>query len=172
VSVQRIPIPVALGVVLLAGGMLACTRASTSVGREVSARPRVEQVALSAAMEAAYNKVDFAFCRGRKCFVETKALSKTDIDFITSYVTKKVLTAGGFPVLQEANAEITLTSTLEVSGTDEVKRTMVKDVVIGQFKGTLAIIDRSKGTVVQAFDLKAVSQTKRNKTADTTILEH
>jgi len=122
-------------------------------------------------MEAAYNKVDFAFCHSKKCFIETKALSKTDIDFITSFVTKKVLTAGGFPVIQESNAELTLTSTLDVSGTDEVKRSFVKDVVIGQFKGTLAIVDRAKGTVLQAFDLKATAQTKRNKTADTSILE-
>ena len=154
---------------LLAG--LACTRASTTIGREASARPRIEQVALSSAMEAAYAKVDFGFCKDRKCFIETKALSKTDVDFITSYVTKKVLAAGGVPTLQEPGSELRLTSTLDVSGTDEVKRTLVKDVVIGQFKGTLTVVDLAKGTVSKVIDLNAVSQSKRNKTADTKILE-
>jgi spore cortex formation protein SpoVR/YcgB (stage V sporulation) len=168
--------PISRNTLLLASGaallmaVLACTRASTSIGREASARPRIEQVALSSAMEAAYNKVDFGFCKNQKCFVETKALSKTDIDFITSYVTKKVLAAGGIPVIQESAAELKLTSTLDVSGTDEVKRTMVKDVVIGQFKGTLAVIDMAKGTVNQVLDLNATSQSKRNKNADTRIL--
>jgi len=169
----RIPfitLPV-LVTLLLIGGGLGCTKASTSIGREASARPRIEQVALSSAMEAAYNKVNFGFCRDKKCFVETKALSKSDIDFITSYVTKKVLAGGGIPVLQENAAELKLTSTLDVSGTDEVKRTLVKDVVIGQFKGSLAVIDIAKGTVKQVFDLNATSQSKRNKNADTRILE-
>ena len=160
----------ALVALLLIGGGLGCTKASTSIGREASARPRIEQVALSSAMEAAYNKVNFGFCRDKKCFVETKALSKSDIDFITSYVTKKVLAGGGIPVLQENDAELKLTSTLDVSGTDEVKRTLVKDVVIGQFKGTLAVIDIAKGTVKQVIDLNATSQSKRNKSADTKIL--
>lgn len=155
----------------LVAATLACTRANTTIGREASARPRIEQVALSSAMEAAYNKVDFGFCRDQKCFVETRALSKTDIDFISSYVTKKVLAVGGIPVLQEADAALKLTSTLDVSGTDEVKRTLVKDVVIGQFKGTLTVVDRAKGTVKRVIDLNAVSQSKRNKTADTRILE-
>jgi len=168
----RIPIITlpALVALLLIGGGLGCTKASTSIGREASARPRIEQVALSSAMEAAYNKVNFGFCRDKKCFVETKALSKSDIDFITSYVTKKVLAGGGIPVLNESAAELKLTSTLDVSGTDEVKRTLVKDVVIGQFKGTLAVIDIAKGTVKQVIDLNATSQSKRNKSADTKIL--
>ena len=100
-----------LGLLAILSG-LGCTKANTTIGRETSARPRIEQVALSSAMEAAYNKVNFGFCRDRKCFVETKALSKSDIDFITSYVTKKVLSGGGVPVLQESAAELKLTSTL------------------------------------------------------------
>ena len=169
------PIPrhtllLASGAALLLLAAIGCTKANTSIGREASARPRIEQIALSSAMEAAYNKVNFAFCRDKKCFVDTKALSKTDIDFITSYVTKKFLSAGGVPVLQESAADLKLTSTLDVSGTDEVKRTLVKDVVIGQFKGTLAVIDVIKGTVKEVIDLNATSQSKRNKTADTMIL--
>lgn len=164
-------IPALLAALALTLTGLGCTKASTTIGREASARPRIEQVALSSAMEAAYAKVNFGFCQGKRCFIETKALSKSDVDFITSYVTKKVLAAGGTPLLQEPGADLRLTSTLDVSGTDEVKRTLVKDVVIGQFKGTLTVVDLKAGTVQKVIDLNAVSQSKRNKTADTKILE-
>lgn len=160
---------VVLGLSLLSSG-LACNRANTAIGREASARPRIEQVALSSAMEAAYNKVNFSFCKDQKCFVETKALSKSDIDFITSYVTKKVLEAGGVPVLQEVNASLKLTSTLDVSGTDEVRRAILRDLIVAEFKGSLAVIDLQKGTVQKMIELNAVTQSKRNKGADTDII--
>ena len=160
----------ALIAIFVIGGGLACNRANTAIGREASARPRIEQVALSSAMEAAYNKVNFSFCKDQKCFVETKALSKSDIDFITSYVTKKVLEAGGIPVLQEQNAKLKLTSTLDVSGTDEVRRAILRDLIVAEFKGSLAVIDLEKGAVKQMIELNAVTQSKRNKGADTNII--
>ncbi len=169
--------PIRLSTLLMTSGSAlllllatACTKATTTVSRELSARPRIEQVALGAAMEAAYNKVNFGFCRDKKCFVDTRSLSKSDSDFTTSYVTQKVLVAGGVPVLNEAGADLKLTNTLDVSGTDEVKRTLLKNVVVGQIKGTLTVIDKVKGTVQQVFDLNAVAQTKRDKFAETTIL--
>ena len=160
---------VILGLSILGSG-LACNRANTAIGREASARPRIEQVALSSAMEAAYNKVNFSFCKDQKCFVETKALSKSDIDFITSYVTKKVLEAGGIPVLQEQNAKLKLTSTLDVSGTDEVRRAILRDLIVAEFKGTLAVVDLDKGAVQKMIELNAVTQSKRNKGADTNVI--
>lgn len=163
-------VPAAIIGLSLIGGGFGCNRANTAIGREASARPRIEQVALSSAMEAAYNKVNFSFCKDQKCFVETKALSKSDIDFITSYVTKKVLEAGGIPVIQEQNAKLKLTSTLDVSGTDEVRRAVLRDLIVGQFKGTLAVVDLEKGTIQQVIELNATTQSKRNKGADTSVI--
>lgn len=41
---------------------------------------------------------------------------------------------GGIPVFQESDAALKATSTLDVSGTGEMKCTLVKDVVIAPFK--------------------------------------
>lgn len=158
---------VAFGLVLGLGG---CAHNPTSVNREAGARPRVEQLALSTAMDDAYGKVDFAFVSGKKVFVETKALAKTDVDFITSYVQKKVLAAGGTPSLDEKDAQLKLTSTMEVSGTDEVQK-VGKDVVVGQFKGTLAVVDTANGLITNIYDLNSVAQTKRNRKGTTKIVD-
>ncbi|MBP7147029.1 MAG: hypothetical protein KBD01_05755 [Acidobacteria bacterium] len=157
---------------IAACGLLAgCTASTTAISRETAARPRVEQKALVSAMEGAYAKVDFSVCRGRKVFVETRALSKTDVEFITSYVQKQALAARCVPVIDEQEADLKMTSMLEVSGTDEVERRMLKDVVVGQFTGTLTVTDLREGAVIKAWDLHAMSQTKRNRRATTSTLK-
>lgn len=148
----------------------ACTKNPTSVTRELGARPRVEQLALSTAMGDAYQKIDFGFVSGKRVFVATKSLAKTDIEFITSFVQKKVLAAGGNPILEEKDAQLGLTSTLDVSGTDEVEK-VGKDVVMGQFKGTLTAVDLSSGKILNMYDLNSVVQTKRNRRATTKIIK-
>ena len=152
-------------------GDLACSKNPTAVSRELAARPRVEQLALSTAMEDAYGDVDFGFVKDKSVYVETKALAKTDVVFITSFVQKQVMAAGGIPALNEEDAELKLTSTVEVSGTDEVKRALGKDVVMGQFKGSLAVIDLTSGTIVKMFDLDALAQTTRSRKAKTKSVE-
>lgn len=148
-----------------------CTHTTTPIAREGAARPRIEQTAFSAALESAYKKIDMSFCRNKNIFVETKALAQEDIEYITSYVTKLVIASGGRVVLEEASADIKMTSFLEVTGTDEVARSMKKDVVVGQVKGTLTLTDIANKTVTQVIDLRGIAQTKRNKDADTKILE-
>ena len=122
-------------------------------------------------MESAYKKVDMSFCRNKAVFVETQALSERDIPYITSYVKSLVRDAGGKVVTDENVAQIKLTSFLAVSGTDDVRRSVGKDVVVGQVKGTLTVTDLASKTEVKTFDLEGVVQTKRNKSADTKILE-
>lgn len=151
-------------------GFCACSHNPTAVSRELGARPRVEQLALSTAMDDAYGTVDFGFVSGKKVFVETKALAKTDVDYITSYVQKKVLAAGGMPVLAEQDAQLRLTSTMEVSGTDEIQK-VGKDVVVGQFKGTLSVVDATTGQITKIHDLNSVAQTKRNRKGSTKIID-
>ena len=152
-------------------GLVGCTKNYTPIGREESARPRVEQIAFSAALESAYKKIDLSFVRDKRVFVETKALSKQDIDYINSYVRKRVLAAGGNVVLEEPGAEIKLTNFLEVTGSDEVIRTFGKDLVVAQVRGNLTITDMKSMTITKIVDLKGSAQTKRNKKADTKIIE-
>lgn len=152
-------------------GCSGCTSSTTAVSRELAARPRVEQLALATAMDDAYGRVDFGFANGKKVFVETKSLAKTDVEFITAFVQKKVMEGGGTPVPSEAQADLRVTSTLEVSGTDEVEK-MGKDVVMGQFKGTLQVVDLAEGAIVQMHALDSLAQTKRNRKGTTKILEN
>jgi len=152
-------------------GLLGCTRNPTTVSREVSARPRLEQLALAAAMDDAYNRIDFGFVDGKDVYVETKSLAKTDVDFITAFVQKRVLEGGGSPVLEPDEAELRLTSTMEVSGTDEVEK-IGKDVVMGQFKGTLQVVNLADGAVLKIFELDSLAQTKRNRKGRTRIVRH
>lgn len=162
-----------VGVVLVGlFGDTGCTKNPTSVNREVAARPRVEQLALSSAMESAYDSVDFSLVKNENVYVETNALAKTDVEFITSFVQKQVIAAGGTVVLNERDADLKLTSTVEVSGTDEVNRTFGKDVVMGQFKGSLAVVDLASASIVQMYELDSLAQTKRNRRAKTKVLRN
>ena len=158
-------------VLAMVASFTACTKNYTPIGREESARPRVEQIAFSAALESAYKKVDMSFVRDKRVFVETKALSRQDVEYINSYVRKRVIAAGGTVVMEEPGAEIKLTNFLEVTGTDEVQRSFGKDLVVAQVRGNLTITDLKAMTVTKILDLKGMAQTKRNKKADTRIIE-
>lgn len=163
----------ALGVFVVATLSLltACTTSTTAVNREQAARPRVEQKALTSAMEAAFDDIDFAFCDGKKIFFETKALSKGDIDYINSFIQRSALDAGCVPVTKKDGAEMLGSCVVEVSGTDEVALRMVRDVVIGQFTATLTVTDLASDSIIKAWKISGQSQTRRNKKATTRTLE-
>jgi hypothetical protein len=164
---RAVAIPmIAIGIV---ASLCSCSQNRTAVSREVGARPRIEQLALSTAMDDAYGKVDFKFVAERSVFTMTKALSKTDVDFINSYVQKKILAAGGTPVLEEKDAELKLTNTIEVSGTDEVKKRR-RGVLIGQFKGTLSVVDLTSGQITDIFDLDSTVKAKRTQKGKTKVI--
>jgi hypothetical protein len=74
---------------LLAVSVISCSTTKTefrNASREETARPRIEQRALSTAIDAAFSKVDFGFIKGKSAFVETQAISKIDVGFITAYI--------------------------------------------------------------------------------------
>ena len=148
-----------------------CSHTTTPVGREYSGRARVEQVAFSAALESAYKKVDMSFCKNKKIFVETRALSEKDVEYINSYVRKLVIASGGTVVTTESAADIKMSNFFEVTGTDEVNRTFRKDLVVAQVRGNITVTDVAAGKVTKITNLKGAAQTKRNKDADTKILE-
>jgi len=66
--------------------LLSCADTVTDLGREATARPRIEQLALSNAIDLAFRDVDFAEIIGKRVFIETQALSKLDIEFINAYI--------------------------------------------------------------------------------------
>lgn len=149
------------GLLLLATGLLGCSKTITQTAREESARPRVEQRALSKAMDIAFSKVDFNLVNGKRVFVETQGLSKVDVPYITALLNSKIVQNSGVPVDKEDAADIKVLNIVKVSGTDEIKRRIVSDKVRGQFKGTFTFIDVKNKKVLRIYELDAEADEER-----------
>lgn len=154
-----------LGMVALAAVIMAatvsCSKNVTQSSREVSARPRVEQRALSGAINQAMQPVDFSIVMGKKVFVETHSLAKTDKDFITAYVQNKVAENGGIPLNEESGCDIKILNMVKVSGTDEIVRTILTDQVRGQFEAALSFIDVKNGKVLKVYNVNGQNDETR-----------
>jgi hypothetical protein len=138
-----------------------CATTETPVGREGTARPRVEQRALSRAMDEAFSKVDFSLIMGKSVFVETQALSKIDIGFLNAYINNKVIENGGLPVSKEEDADVKVLNIAKISGTDEIKRRILLDKVRGQYKSTVTFINMKNKKVIKIYELDAEADETR-----------
>ena len=135
--------------------LLGCSSTVTQAHREESARPGIEQRALSRAMDEAFSKVDFSVVGNKRVYVETQGLSKIDMPFVTSLISSKIIENGGLPVDKEETADIKTLTIVKVSGTDEVKRRVLSDKVTGQFKGTFTFVDIKRQKVIKTYKLDA-----------------
>jgi len=142
-------------------GLAACTSTETQMGREASARPRVEQRALSNAIDVAFKEVNFSQVIGKKVFLETQALSKLDVGFINGYLTSMMLARGALVVADEKNADIKIFSIVKISGTDEIKRKILSDKVRGEFRSVLSIIDLKTNSILNTYELSGESDENR-----------
>lgn len=150
-----------LSLVFFTTAIIGCSKTITQSSREESARPRVEQRALSKAMDIAFSKVDFNLANGKRVFVETQGLSKVDVPFITALLNSKIVQSGGVPVDKEHDADIKALNIVKVSGTDEIKRRIISDKVRGQFKGTFTFIDVKNKKVMRIYELDAEADEER-----------
>ncbi len=142
-------------------GLAACTSTETQMGREASARPRVEQRALSNAIDVAFKEVNFSQVIGKRVFLETQALSKLDVGFINGYLTSLMLARGALVVADEKNADIKIFSIVKISGTDEIKRKILSDKVRGEFRSVLSIIDLKTNSILNTYELSGESDENR-----------
>lgn len=141
--------------------LVGCASTETQVGREVTARPRVEQRALSNAIDNAFKTVNFSPVVGQKVFLDTQALSKLDISFINAYLTGLMLEKGALVVTDEKAATLKILSIVKISGTDEIKRKILSDQVRGEFRAQMSIIDLKNNSIVKTYDLSGVSDESR-----------
>jgi hypothetical protein len=139
----------------------ACSTTRTLPGREESARPRIEQRALSSAMEKAFAEVNFSIIMGKTVFVETQALSKIDVNYITAFINGKIIEHGGIPERKEDSADIKVLNIAKISGTDEISRRIVSDIVRGEYKSTLTFIDIKKKKVLKIYELNGEADETR-----------
>lgn len=141
--------------------LIACTTTSTEQKREASARPRVEQRALSNAINIAFKEVDFSVVIGKKVFIDTQALSKLDVGFINGFITGLILQKGGLVVPDEKDADIKMYNVVKVSGTDEIVRKILSDKVRGEYSSTLSIIDLKTSKIIKTYVLSGEADENR-----------
>lgn len=141
------------GLMFIGVMLSACSTIETTTSREASARSRVEQRALSNAIENAFKNVDLKYVSGKKVFVETQSLSKIDTEFLNGFLAGQILKNNGIVVTDQKSADTKIYNVVKVNGTDEIHRIIVSNQVRGEYKGTLNIIDTASSKVVRTFDL-------------------
>lgn len=146
---------------LLLATLFGCSTTQTATSRELSARPRVEQRALSDAMAVAMNKIDFTIVRGKKVFIRTQSLSKIDLGFINAFIEGRIIAAGGHVAIERSESQIEMSNIVNVSGTDELHRVILSDKVRGEFNATAIFLDTMSGKILENYAISGIADVKR-----------
>jgi hypothetical protein len=146
---------------LVVASLIGCTTNETQSQREESARPRVEQRALSNAIDLAFKSVDFGLVVGKSVFIETEAISKLDIPFISAYIGGLVMERGGRVTKDKTQSDITLYTLVKTSGTDEIKNSIFPDKVRGEFSALLSMLNSKDQSVLKTYELSGTADEGR-----------
>lgn len=141
--------------------LLSCADTVTDLGREATARPRIEQLALSNAIDLAFSEVDFAEIIGKKVFIETQALSKLDIEFINAYISGLSIENNAVVVDSIDEADIKIYNIVKTSGTDDIERKIFTDKVRGEYKSVLSFIDTKSMKVIKTYEISGIADEVR-----------
>jgi len=141
--------------------LLSCADTVTDLGREATARPRIEQLALSNAIDLAFRDVDFAEIIGKKVFIETQALSKLDIEFINAYISGLSIENNAIVVNSIKEADIKIYNIVKTSGTDDIERKIFTDKVRGEYKSVLSFIDTKSMKVIKTYEISGIADEVR-----------
>jgi hypothetical protein len=141
--------------------LLSCADTVTDLGREATARPRIEQLALSNAIDLAFREVDFAEIIGKKVFIETQALSKLDIEFINAYISGLSIENNAIVVDSINEADIKIYNIVKTSGTDDIERKIFTDKVRGEYKSVLSFIDTKSMKVIKTYEISGIADEVR-----------
>jgi hypothetical protein len=141
--------------------LISCADTVTDLGREATARPRIEQLALSNAIDLAFSEVDFAEIIGKKVFIETQALSKLDIEFINAYISGLSIENNAIVVDSINEADIKIYNIVKTSGTDDIERKIFTDKVRGEYKSVLSFIDAKSMKVLKTYEISGIADEVR-----------
>jgi hypothetical protein len=141
--------------------LLSCADTVTDLGREATARPRIEQLALSNAIDLAFREVDFAEIIGKKVYIETQALSKLDIEFINAYISGLSIENNAIVVGSLNEADIKIYNIVKTSGTDDIERKIFTDKVRGEYKSVLSFIDTKSMKVIKTYEISGIADEVR-----------
>jgi hypothetical protein len=137
-----------------------CTTTETPTFGETG-RPRIEQRALSNAIDIAFKNVNFGLVIGKKVFIDTQSLSKLDIPFINAYIAGIVMEKGGVVVQSEADADVKIFNVVKTSGTDDIKRRILSDRVRGEYKSVMSFIDARSKAIIRTYELSGEADENR-----------
>ena len=140
---------------------ISCADTVTDVGREATARPRIEQLALSNAIDLAFKDVDFAEVIGKKVFIETQALSKLDIQFINWYIACLAIENNAVVVNSVEDADIKIFNIVKTSGTDDIERRIFTDKVRGEFNSVMSFVNLKTMKVIKTYEISGVADEVR-----------
>jgi len=140
---------------------ISCADTVTDVGREATARPRIEQLALSNAIDLAFKDVDFAEVIGKKVFIETQALSKLDIQFINGYIAGLAIENNAVVVNSAEDADIKIFNIVKTSGTDDIERRIFTDKVRGEFNSVMSFVNLKTMKVIKTYEISGVADEVR-----------
>ena len=140
---------------------ISCADTVTDVGREATARPRIEQLALSNAIDLAFKDVDFAEVIGKKVFIETQALSKLDIQFINGYIAGLAIENNAVVVNSVEDADIKIFNIVKTSGTDDIERRIFTDKVRGEFNSVISFVNLKTMKVIKTYEISGVADEVR-----------
>lgn len=142
-------------------GITGCSTTETRADREESSRPRVEQRALSNAIDIAFKNVNFSAVIGKRVFIDTQSLAKLDVPFINAYISGLILEKGGVPVQDEKIAEIKIFNIVKTSGTDDIKRWVLSDKVRGEYRSVMTFVDLTSGKIIATYELSGEGDENR-----------
>ena len=140
---------------------ISCADTVTDVGREATARPLIEQLALSNAIDLAFKDVDFAEVIGKKVFIETQALSKLDIQFINGYIAGLAIENNAVVVNSVEDADIKIFNIVKTSGTDDIERRIFTDKVRGEFNSVMSFVNLKTMKVIKTYEISGVADEVR-----------
>jgi hypothetical protein len=113
---------------------------------EVSgARPRIEQRALTYAMESAFQSVNFEIFNDKTAFVEVQGLSDRDLEFVKIYIENRIVASGGRVFTDQENAEYRVSMVLNVLGGDKVGTNYYifsTEKLVGEFTGRFSVVTK------------------------------
>jgi hypothetical protein len=115
----------------------------------------MQQDVVQHAMEWAYDKVDFGFCRDQKCLVlvEVATATEGDVPDVQACVIRHILAANGRVVDQASEATLKLTSIIERVQHQHDQPMFGADKEIAEFTGRLEVTGFGPGAATRVFRL-------------------
>jgi hypothetical protein len=136
--------------------LLACAGPAPAPSLAAPAVFHFERQAVNDAMEDAFDRVDFRFCRDRSCWVEPQDASGQDARAVGDCLTRHLVAARGVPAAGPEGASLKLSYRIDRISLDTAQRIWTPDVQTAEFHGKLRVINGATGALEHEYDLRGM----------------